>query len=498
MAADENNAAAADPDGERRSGRERRQRPPVTIDLAARPADKATDSTDASNPAMASDEQGTKAADEAPGTVSVPPPESTPAADTAPSSDKSGLAAQTIPPKPPAEPAPPAPSARPNPPEPSTPPKPPSPPSRATAAAAPLAMPDDWMRLGIAGVAGGVIALVLVIVLQAIGILPVPGKSIAERAIGQSQSTADAVSALDRRIAAVEAMTADLPAVRADVDGLKSTTAAIRTDAGGLAAKTDVDKVTNDVAALAARLDAAPKPATADDLAALGARVEKLESLPPVAVGSDVEPSAAAVLGNRLGGVEGDVRGLSARIGALEQKVATLAVGAPAGADARALAVLSLRGAADSGRPFANDLDMAQALGLPADQVSALKPFAGSGVATRESLAAEFPAVADAILDATAARDKQGGLFNKLVGGVEGLVSVRPAGPRQGNDPPAIVSRMRADVDSGDLAAALAEREGLPQAGKDASADWAKKASDRVNLDTLTAGLASAAQPANR
>ena len=54
---------------------------------------------------------------------------------------------------------------------------------------------------------------------------------------------------------------------------------------------------------------------------------------------------------------------------------------------------------------------------------------------------------------------------------------------------------MNDDVAKGDLAAALAEREALPQAGKDASAEWAAKAADRVGLDGLIERIARALDP---
>jgi hypothetical protein len=65
-----------------------------------------------------------------------------------------------------------------------------------------------------------------------------------------------------------------------------------------------------------------------------------------------------------------------------------------------------------------------------------------------------------------------------------------------GDDPPAIVSRIEAAVAKGDLAAALAEREGLPAVGKEASAAWAAKAADRVAVDGLVAKISGSAAAA--
>jgi hypothetical protein len=163
---------------------------------------------------------------------------------------------------------------------------------------------------------------------------------------------------------------------------------------------------------------------------------------------------------------------------------------------ARAIAIVALRRAVDEGVPFTTDLDLAAALGLPADDVAALKPFAAKGVATRATLAAQFAAVGEAVVSATTQADPNAGFFARLIAGIGSLVTVRPAGPVAGSDPAAIVSRMRAAVESGDLATALSERDALPPAGKDASADWAAAAGDRVAVDALIVKIAQAIGPA--
>ena len=85
-----------------------------------------------------------------------------------------------------------------------------------------------------------------------------------------------------------------------------------------------------------------------------------------------------------------------------------------------------------------------------------------------------------------------------MVAGARSLVSVRPVGPVAGSDPPAVVSRMEAAVATGDLATALRERDGLPPAGKDASAAWAAKAMERVNADRLLVQPVATAGTVNR
>jgi hypothetical protein len=156
----------------------------------------------------------------------------------------------------------------------------------------------------------------------------------------------------------------------------------------------------------------------------------------------------------------------------------------------RAIAITALRRASEGGEPFAGEVDMVAALGVSGEDVAELRPFAESGVPARAALVADFPGVADAILAASAAADPDAGFFQRLMTGLGGLISIRPAGPIAGSDPPAIVSRMIASVGKGDLAAALAEREGLQQAGKAASTEWAASAERRVALDVLVERIA--------
>jgi hypothetical protein len=148
------------------------------------------------------------------------------------------------------------------------------------------------------------------------------------------------------------------------------------------------------------------------------------------------------------------------------------------------MAVTALRGAVDAGRPYAAELDAVAAI-APDPALAGLRPFAASGIATREALRAEFGKVGDAILSATQGNDDS--LLGRLVAGARGLVSIRPAGPIAGDDPPAIVSRMEAAVVKGDFPTALRERDALPAAGKQASADWAGRVAARVTADTLLA-----------
>ncbi len=432
MAADEDKPNTAKPGEERRSGRERR-RPSMTIDLKAeKPDDDAAAST-----ATRQEEAGSpKGASEGARTT-----------------------------RPAGEPAT----------------KGPAPRGRAAAPAQ-----DGWTRVVFAAAVGGAIALLAVLVLQATGLMPVPGGPAARQAIETASVASGQVAALDRRVMAMEAMTTDLPSMRAEMRGIGDDLATIQESLGGLAPTSDIAAVRNELAGLKQRVESAPTAATEDELTALTNRVGRLEAIPPVGASGG---AAAPALVASIDDVEARLAKLAARVDALEQKIAEMPTGPGSESAARSVALTSLRRAAAGGAPFAADVDMVATFGETSGALTQLRTFAVTGVPTTADLAAAFPPVADAILAATAGDSPNVGWWGKLVGSMRGLVSIKPAGPMPGDDPPAIVSRMQAAVDARDLAQTLAEREALPPAGKEASAHWADEATDRLSVDRLVATI---------
>ena len=453
MAADEDdkNKDAGKPDaGSGGAERRQRQRPPVTIDLTAEAV----------------------RSEAAPATTPAPKAEA-PKAEAVRSEAKAEMPKAEPPLAAPAEARRPAAGAN---------------PFRGAAEA--ITRDEGWRNAALASVAGGLVALVIVLLLQAVGILPAPGRSAANEAIAQAKSASDATAALDRRVAALEAITDGMTALRSDLKSATDRVAALEGAKSAYATHDDVAAVAATLQAVDRKVDALPPAAKASELAALSDRVGKLEVSVAAGGGSGgANADAIASLTGQLADADAKVRALAERIDAADAKVASLGTPAGDGTAGRAIAAAALRRAAADGTPFAPDLDLIASYGVATNDVATLKPLAASGVKTAAAIAAEFPAVGDAVLAATSASDPNRNFFQRLL---DSLISVRPAGPVAGNDPPAIVSRMRDDVAKGDLAAALSERDGLPEAGKAASAAWAAEASDRVTVDTLVARIADA------
>ncbi len=466
--------AGEDDDKNAKSGTDRRRtrdrrRAPVTIDLKAEPT--------ASEKMQPGKVDAAPASNAKPAAAKETPPAMTP--DTAAEPAKPEPPSKAAPPPPPPPPPPPSSGQPAN--SRAEPPRPLRPPG-----ASAIGSDDGWTRPALAGAAGGVAALVLVIILQIIGVLPAPGRSAANQAAEQARTASEAVAAVDRRLSAVEMITQGLPAKGA-LDALNGRVAALETAQGDLAAKADVNDLGSQLAAVSAKLEAMPAGVTQGDLSDLAARVSRLEEGGATSDGT-VDSAAVGALSGRIDTAQASIKALGERIVALEKKVDA----APADnrLAARAIAVVALRRAAESEGPFATDLEMAAALGLPQEDVAALRPFAEAGAPTKATLAAEFPTIAGQIVTATMQSDPNAGFFDRLFAGISGLVSVRPVGPVEGSDPPAIVSRMRAAINAGDLETALKERDALPQAGLDASAEWAARAKNRAAIDALLVKIA--------
>ena len=455
MAAEDDGSRDDKPAGAGRKSRTRRQRPPVTIDLTAeRLSDK-----------------GEQVEDEEPAATAEP---------AKPEPGRAGAAPDAAPP---AQTEPERAQAEFEPPRPRWPP-----------GASIIGSDDGWTRAALAGVAGGIVALILLIVLQAIGLVPSPGRSTALHAADQARTASEAVAALDRRLSALEMIAQNLPS-KTTVQGLDGKVAQLQKEMDALATQGDLTVLENKLAALAKTVDALPAGTSHDELAALASRVTQLEAGGAAGGGGGgVGSDAMVALSHRIDYLQSSLNALGDRLAALEGKLAS----GPGDSTvaARAIAIVALRRAVDEGVPFTTDLDLAAALGLPADDVAELKPFAEKGVPTTAALAADFADVAEAILRATTAASPDVGFLARLMAGIGSLVTVRPTGPVQGDDPAAIVSRMSAAVDAGDLATALDERDGLPEAGKAVSADWAAAAKNRVTVDGLIVKIAGSIKPA--
>lgn len=312
------------------------------------------------------------------------------------------------------------------------------------------------------GLAGGALALLAGAWMQWAGLLP-------------SFDSGTEVAAMRQEMAAITSKTG---APAADIDVLKTAQTALTQNLAQLRADVSAvgeaqKSVSDEVAALklssgTAGHDPAAMAAVTDKIAALQAQVD-------AAKGSDV----------------------SAKLDQMQAQIADVkqSAGSQTGTSnvAQAIAAAGLKAAIDRGGSFANELETFATVSPASPELEQLKNLAASGVPSKAELSAEFGKAADAMLAAAQPVDPNAGLIARLTASAKGLVRSRPVGAVEGDAPEALVARMEVAVSKGDLDAALAEAEKLPDAPRAAGIDYIGRLTARRDTDALvTKALTSA------
>ncbi|MFQ6553638.1 COG4223 family protein [Aestuariibius insulae] len=233
-----------------------------------------------------------------------------------------------------------------------------------------------------------------------------------------------------------------------------------------------------DLEALRADLSGGPDDASEDFSESITALDERLTALErqPTGEGSGASAGAVASFERELDGVRGEIAALSgelsdrdARIVELSDRIAAEEAGAVEAARTAQIeaAATQIRTAIATGEPYADALETVKGA---ADEgvVAALEPYAASGVPTLAALVESFPEAARAAL--TEDRSESGGVG---VGAfLQSRLNVRSVEPREGTDADAVLSRVGAALDEGDLNTAVAELNTLPEAAQAAMSDW--------------------------
>ena len=287
----------------------------------------------------------------------------------------------------------------------------------------------------------------------------------------------------------------------------------------------DIDKRVRAATPMAATPSPDPAPANAA-IAELRKRLDALEArpaapadgtaapapTPPAAPSADTDKDMAA-LRLEIATLRSALQTLDQTVGVQKEDVArqreqtralaTAVERSSAGGDqkalgaARASAVIGvaarLSAAIETGLPYATALGLlsplAQGDARLAEVIAALQPLAASGVASRQALAAEFPAVAKKALADDLADDSFG---ERVLGKIRGLISLRRVGADvAGESVEAKLARAEAALDAGDVAKAVELVKSLPPLTSRATASWLARAEThlaaRRTVDQLAA-----------
>ncbi len=289
----------------------------------------------------------------------------------------------------------------------------------------------------------------------------------------------------------------------ADTSALETKLAAQADQTNALAAKVaEFPKATPTDQTLADRVTALES-ATAPDLSAFDQRITVLEqrltaieALP--ADGSGASTAALAQLQSdvaalKSGGLGGDVvqqaaSAIDAKLAEADAKIAAIKTEAEATAKAAAAraAVQQIAAALDSGAPF-----VAATAVLP-DLPSVLSDGAKTGLPTLQSLRASFPAAARAALEASLRTNMGESWTDRVSAFLRNQTGARSLTPHEGNDPDAVLSRVEAALNAGDLVTVLKELTALPPAGLTAMAEWQALCNQRQEAVSAVQSLSAA------
>jgi hypothetical protein len=348
-----------------------------------------------------------------------------------------------------------------------------------------------FIPIMIAGIAGALIAAFAVVGLALSGYLsPKPDNGLAgevealkaEVAILKQPKPDENLGALQEQLAALAqkvsegAAASPGAATEVQLKGIQDRVAAIE-QAGSETTvpddlKAQLTKLTDDLAALrnAAPADAA---SLANALTPLREKLDQLSAHVDELSGRiDAAPD------------EDRVAAIESRLDDTSRKIDLAAALAPA------VIADALQAAIESGRPFSVELTALKTLGVGGDTVNQLAADGATGVSTLDKLRSDFEA-AIASTDLTPTAPETTGTIDRLLKSAQDLVDVRPEHPTAGNDPGAIVARIRGAVDAGDLKRALQEWNALPDPVKASTTDWAHSVEVRDKANDLVASVRS-------
>jgi hypothetical protein len=291
-----------------------------------------------------------------------------------------------------------------------------------------------------------------------------------------SPTTSDLSARLDRIERAIEAQRTE-PAVGGRIAGVEAQAKSLR---DGIAA------LQRRVEEIAASGQSAAKQADT----ALNA-AEAAKSASEAANKMEVQRSDLDVVASRIMALESAVKGLAAATVPVD-RAARLTVAAEA-----------LRATVERGAPYQAELASLRALGVDQKATAPLEPFAANGVPSADALTREVEALTPALQQASEPEPGDATFLGRLKANAEKLVRITPAGAPAGNDPAAVLARIRFDAAHGDIAAALAAIDALPDSAKSLTAAWSKKAAAReaalaASRQIAADALAALATPAAR
>ncbi|TDH37747.1 hypothetical protein E2A64_00970 [Pseudohoeflea suaedae] len=334
----------------------------------------------------------------------------------------------------------------------------------------------------VGGVVGAALGVVALFGLQAVNMLPAPG--------GSSGGTETA--SLENEISTLRASLDDLRTSVAAVPGatdnsdITSRLDALEAGAGTTDAGSALSELSSRLDQISEKVDGLTGAAGGDaagireEIAGLSGRVDDMSGNV-----ADLQTRLGALNG-RIDGIEKGQSDLSASLGDRLAK-AEQAIEDP-GRElemAKAIAVSGLKSAVDRGGSFAPELEAFASVAPDNPAIGRLREFAASGVPTQGELVERFPDAAKEMIAAMDPVSENAGILDRLAASAKSMVTVRKVGDVEGDSTEAIAARLEYQLKNGNLDAAVAEWDALPEKARDAAPAFGQGLKARAEVEKL-------------
>ncbi|MBF9042715.1 hypothetical protein HKCCE4037_05225 [Rhodobacterales bacterium HKCCE4037] len=297
-------------------------------------------------------------------------------------------------------------------------------------------------------------------------------------ALEQIEAQQGTIAGLEEQVAALAG--AEPPAApEVDFSGVETSIAGVAEDVAGVSSA--LEALSGRVAALEERPVFTGE--IAADNAAIVEAVEALETRLNEERTAAEEAVAAAEAARAEATAEAQAAAEAAEAAIAEAQAEAEATAAATAARA---AMGELQVAMATGEPFAEAL-----AAMNADVPDALQAAAETGVPTLEELQAAFPDAARAALAEANRETAEDGVIGGLGAFLQNQLGGRSIEPREGDDPDAVLSRVGAAVEAGDLSTALTEVEALPPGARAEMDGWVAQVETRAAAEAAMADLAA-------
>lgn len=179
------------------------------------------------------------------------------------------------------------------------------------------------------------------------------------------------------------------------------------------------------------------------------------------------------------------LQSLSEQSSTLEETVASVKASEKV---ARSVAVNALATALENDDALTLPISSIKALIGSTPETMRLEVLNANGIPTRKSLVEGLDAFTATIRNPNAPPE-DGSIADRFWANAQNMVSFRASGPREGDDPLSILSRVKANVDEDALEQAKAEWEKLPQDIQEQGASWAESVNARLEAFALQNAL---------